>query len=86
MQRTEVKSQMIKSIGYDPVTLILEVQLTTRYIGAPKVYQFRPVPPELHAAFMDADSKGLFFLKQIKPAFDAKKIEEKVDAGAEKTD
>ncbi len=61
MLRIPVTSSDIKSIGYDPDNLILEIEFlsggTYRYFG---------IPPHLHKEFMHADSKGKFLHAFIK--------------------
>ena len=64
MDRTPVESSQIKSIGYEAISAdngVLEVEFST---GA--IYTYANVPPGLHSAFMEAESKGKFFGKQIK--------------------
>lgn len=64
MVRVPVESSQIKSVGYEAVDAtsgVLEVEFST---GA--IYTYANVPPGLHSAFMEAESKGKFFGKQIK--------------------
>jgi hypothetical protein len=66
MERTKVESGLIASIGYDAATQTLEVEIITH---RPKnvVYTYSPFSPERYAEFMAAESKGKWFLKNIKP-------------------
>ena len=57
MQLTTVESSMIHAIGYDKDKRILEVVFNTG-----RTYQYGDVPPEVYAAFMQAESKGRYFL------------------------
>ena len=53
MQRTQVSSTAIKSVGYDPARLILEIEFTTG-----NIYQYRGVPPATHAGLMGEAHTG----------------------------
>jgi hypothetical protein len=60
MDRQPVDSSNIISIGYDPETRILEVEFGKVYPEDPhnRIYQYREVPPEIHAALMAHPSHG----------------------------
>lgn len=63
MKRNYISSSGIKSIGYDPENLILEVEFINQ-----GVYQyFAPVPPEDFEELMKSESKGEHFNKVIRP-------------------
>ena len=66
MERTKVESGLIASIGFDAAIQTLEVEIITH---RPKnvVYTYSPFSPERYAEFMAAESKGKFFLREIKP-------------------
>ena len=61
MDRTDVVSSNLKSVGYDESSEVLEVEF--RHGG---VYQYSGVPPEVHRALMDADSHGRYLAAEIK--------------------
>lgn len=65
MDRQVVISSNIQSIGYDPVTLTLEIQF--RKTG--DVYQYFDVPAHIHRGLMDADSHGKYFHQNIRGKF-----------------
>ena len=69
MDREHVGSSSIESVGYDPVTQILEIQFhnTGRY-------HYLAVPEEAHADLMLARSKGEHFNHHIKDRYPCKKI------------
>ncbi len=78
-----VTSNQVAAVGYDPATNTLAVSFTR---GAGAIYHYPDVTPELHASFMEAESKGKFFGEQVKtlpfkkfkaPANDADGGEEK---------
>ena len=56
MQRNEVASSRIKSIGYDRDKKVLEIEFFT--LG---IYQYIAVPPQTYDTFMTVKSKGRFF-------------------------
>ncbi|MEO6364528.1 MAG: KTSC domain-containing protein [Luteimonas sp.] len=70
MNRTTVISEVFRSIGYDPVEHVLEIEVVS---GA--VYLYVDVPDELHVGLMAADSHGEFFASHIRDAgFEYEKI------------
>jgi hypothetical protein len=64
MERTEVSSSYIKSIGYDYKTQKLEVEFNKG-----DVFEYSEVPVEAYNAFMKSDSKGYYFHQVIKKNF-----------------
>lgn len=69
MQRQNVKSSNLLSIGYDARDMILEVQFTS---GA--IYQYDGVPADVHKALMDAHSPGKYFAANVRNTYTATKI------------
>lgn len=63
MERESVESTSIVSIGYEPTTMTLEVELK----GG--VYQYYEVPESVFHEFMASGSKGQFFNIYIKPSY-----------------
>jgi hypothetical protein len=82
MDRKEVKSSLLMSVGYDPETQVLEVQFGKKRDGTPgNIYQYADVPAEVYLALLTAESIGKYFLGTIKPKYTCTKIEpEKIDA------
>lgn len=68
MDRTPVVSGQLVSVGYDPETRILEVEFKN------SVYRYFDVPTEIHAALMEADSKGRHFGNKIRGQFKFEKV------------
>ena len=60
MKREPINSSVIASMGYSPAERILELEF--RQTG--NIYDYFDVPPEEHAAFRCAESKGTY-LNQI---------------------
>lgn len=61
MNRQEVSSTNIRSIGYDKEKELLEVEFMK---GG--VYQYSGVPEEIYKALVNAESKGKAFFRFIK--------------------
>jgi hypothetical protein len=71
MRRVPVgRSSALRSVGYDPETLDLEVEFES---GA--VYRYLDVPPEVVEGFIDAPSKGAFLTEHIKPHYDVEHVD-----------
>ena len=64
MDRENVDSSNVESIGYDPVSETLEVEF--KKTG---VYQYYNVPESVYTNFMDAPSKGVFLNANIKNSY-----------------
>lgn len=64
MQREQVFSSNIASIGYDASSETLEIEFQDGY-----VYQYYNIPQGIYDALMAAPSKGRFLHSQIKDRF-----------------
>ena len=69
MERVYVSSSNLRSIGYDPESLTLEVEFNS---GA--MYQYQGVPQPEYDALMNAGSKGTYFNANIKKQFPCVKL------------
>lgn len=70
MDREQVTSTMIRSIGYEPETQSLEIEFAKG--GA--CYLYSEFPEDEYAAFKSADSFGKFFLARIKDRYPTTKL------------
>jgi len=61
MQRMSVNSSNIRSIGYDPQSVTLEVEFTSG-----DIYQYFNVPEHLFQQFLHASSHGQFLNDNIR--------------------
>jgi hypothetical protein len=61
MERQEVESSNIKSIGYNKANELLEIEFKS---GG--VYQYAHVTPAKYAALMEAPSVGRYFSREIR--------------------
>lgn len=66
MQRTEVESTTLRSVGYEPAEGILELEFTS---GA--VYQYFDVPVSVWQGLLRAESKGKYFNREIRDDYSA---------------
>ena len=69
MHRTPVTSSVIASLGYDPDAKILEVEFRTG-----RIYQYFPVPPSVHQALLNAESRGRYFNEQIREHYSYREV------------
>ena len=63
-----VDSTSIFAIGYNPYRHLLDIQFRTSENKPGEIYRYYDVPPEEHAAFMAAESKGAYLNKEFKAA------------------
>jgi hypothetical protein len=64
MERKEVSSSTLKTIGYDAAAKILEITFNS---GA--VYEYDNVPKETADGLLNATSKGGYFMIHVRPCF-----------------
>lgn len=71
MERQPVKSTNVKSVGYDAVEKVLEVEFKS---GG--VYQYAGVQPEMYADLLAAESIGRFISQVVRSGRKGLRIEE----------
>lgn len=69
MKRIAVESSNLASVGYDEATKTLEIQF---HSGG--IYQYDDVEKEVYDELMNADSKGRYFLHEIKGAYSYRRV------------
>lgn len=69
MERQNVESSNLASIGYDAKNEILEVEF--KHGG---IYQYFDVPENVYEELMNADSHGVYFSTNIRNDFEYQKI------------
>ena len=67
-------SSQIAEIGYSPNTQILTVQFKRKGVW----YAYADVPAHIHDEFTKAKSKGKFFHKNIRGAYEYRRIHEEI--------
>lgn len=68
MLRQVVESQIIKSVGYDRETSLLEVEFRNGW-----VYEYDAVPTEVHRALLDAPSHGKYLKRHIVDRYETRR-------------
>jgi len=69
MNRIQVRSSNIRSLGYDPDTRTLEVEF---HSGG--LYRYSGVPESVYHAFMRAPSKGSYFHDYVKDRYTFRQV------------
>jgi hypothetical protein len=60
MRREKVSSSVLRTVGYDSATALLEIEFASG-----DVYRYFAVPPSVHRALMEAESPGAYFNRNI---------------------
>jgi hypothetical protein len=61
MERQQVSSSLVASVGYDADEEVLEVELQNG-----RVYQYRDVPEDTYRGLVNADSIGRYFNQYVR--------------------
>ena len=69
MERQPVKSRILRSVGYEETTKILEIEF---YSGL--VFQHSGVPPKVYADLMKSSEIGKYYSEKVRPKFQAKPV------------
>jgi hypothetical protein len=69
MQRQLVSSSNVKSIGYDPLNRILEVEFLNG-----SIYHYLGVPSSTNASLMKAVSKGSYLSRHVKGVYSYRRV------------
>jgi hypothetical protein len=69
LEKQSVKSRILRSVGYDDSTKILEIEFHTGL-----VYQYSGVPPKIYADLMHSDEIGKYFSEKVRPRFQTKQV------------
>ncbi|HET6447500.1 MAG TPA: KTSC domain-containing protein [Conexibacter sp.] len=64
MRRRSVESSAVESVGYDPVSRMLEIEYAT---GG--VYRYFGVPQRAYELLLRADSRSAYVNRRIKPYY-----------------
>jgi len=71
MQRQQVESSVIKSVGYDPALHTLEIE-----VKSGRVYRYDEVEEKTFKEMMDAKSMGRYFNANIRDKYRGERLEE----------
>jgi len=69
MIRQPVSSSNLKSVGYDPTSLVLEIEFRNG-----NIYQYDGIPEDVYVSFMAASSLGSFLHRHIKEKYPYRKV------------
>lgn len=69
MERQPVKSRILRSVGYDSTTKILEIEFQNDL-----VYRFLNVPPKIHTDLLRSAEAGKYFSEKIRSKFQSKPV------------
>ena len=69
LERQPVKSRILRSLGYDEGTKILEIEFQTGL-----VYQYAGVPPKVYQELIRSDEIGKYFIDKVRNRFRTKQI------------
>jgi hypothetical protein len=69
LERLPVKSRILRSVGYDASTKILEIEFQNSLI-----YQFLDVPPKVYADLMQSGEIGKYFTDKVRTRFRTKQV------------
>lgn len=75
MDRQQVVSSSIHSVGYSPVDSVLEVEFAS---GG--VYRFYRVPRQVAVGLLGAESKGRFFADRVRGRYTYQRVREVLHA------
>ena len=69
LERQPVKSRILRSVGYDASTKILEIEFQNG-----QIYQFFDVPPKVYADLMHSGEIGKYFTEKVRTRFRTKQV------------
>jgi hypothetical protein len=69
VERKSVKSVILRSVGYDENSKILEIEFKKGL-----VYQYSGVPPKVYADLMHSGEMGKYFSEKVRPRFHTKQV------------
>jgi len=69
MERKDVDSSNLRSVGYDKQKHILEIEFNNK-----GVYHYFEVPFDIYEGLIGAESKGKYFWKNIRREFEYERV------------
>ena len=69
VERLSVKSRILRSVGYNESTKILEIEFSSGL-----VYQYSGVPPKVYADLMHSAEIGKYYSEKVRPRFQTKQV------------
>lgn len=74
LKRTKVESSNIHSVGYEPVTKVLEVRFRRKKGTGTSLYRYAGVESKMYKKMMQAKSHGKFFHKNIRSKYPYQRV------------
>ena len=71
MYRRPVESSLIRSVGYDLPSSVLEIEFT----GEGRIYEYYDVPLSVYSELMAAPSKGEYFNEYIRDMYSYQQVD-----------
>lgn len=71
VHRRPVDSTLIRSVGYDLASSVLEIE----FITEDRIYEYFDVPLSIYSELMAAESKGLYFNEYIKDMYSYQQVD-----------
>jgi hypothetical protein len=69
LERQSVKSHILRSVGYDDSTKILEIEFTSGLVN-----QYSGVPPKVFTDLMHSNEIGKYYSEKVRPRFQTKQV------------
>jgi len=69
LEKLAVKSRILRSLGYDASTKILEIEFHSGH-----VYQYLGVPPKVYNDLMRSSEIGKYFTDKVRTRFQTKQV------------
>jgi hypothetical protein len=69
LERNAVKSVILRSVGYDDSTKVLEIEFHSGL-----VYQYSGVPKKAYTELMHSSEVGKYFSEKVRPLFRTKQV------------
>ena len=77
MERQEVASTTMRSVGYDQAKQVLEIEFQSGVI-----YQYLDIAPAIYKELVEAESKGRYFNSEIRDAYEFVRVDRRGRRGA----
>ncbi len=77
MERQEVGSTTMQSVGYDQANQVLEIEFQSGMI-----YQYLDIPPAIYKELLEAESKGRYFNSEIRDSYEFVRVDQRGQRGA----
>jgi hypothetical protein len=69
VRRRPVESSVIRSVGYEPETSVLEIEF-----NSDKVYRYFAVPRTVYQGLLDAPSAGAYFNEVVRDRYPDERV------------